>query len=89
MRLYAIYDTVAREFGPPFISINDETAVRSARREFMNIPSATDFVVHYLGDYDAVTGAIVVRTEGPLKMDQSLASMPFPNTSSVPGKRRK
>ena len=65
--LYAIRDIKAEHFLPPFISFNDNTAVRhladavnSEGHDFARNPA--DFSLHKLGIYDSATGQIEPNT---------------------------
>nr|QJB18792.1 MAG: nonstructural protein [Microvirus sp.] len=53
--LYAVYDKVAKEAGPPFTAVNDGIAKRSFKQ--MNIPEQLlgDYELHMIGAYDTVT----------------------------------
>lgn len=59
--LYAIEDIVAGRFFPPFLSDNDQTAIRSFR-QIVNHPEASlspfDLRLFQLGDFDPNDGQI-------------------------------
>lgn len=67
IRLYSIYDRVARVYGDPFVSVNDATASRtftiaqSSDTIFSISPS--DYQLWYLGSLDNVYGDIVCDGE--------------------------
>lgn len=61
--LYSIRDLVAEEFAPPFVSNNDNTAIRSAihsvRENQIMMDHISDYSLFNLGSFDENTGEIV------------------------------
>lgn len=63
-RLYSIFDNVAGEYGLPYPSKNDKTAIRM----FRNILHSTqnvdvdDYSLFYVGDFDSDNGTFEVDT---------------------------
>ena len=56
--LYAVYDCVAEEYGPPWTAINDGVACRQTRAILSTMPSRSDYLLHKLGSYDTQTGQV-------------------------------
>lgn len=56
--LYAVYDCVAEEYGPPWTAINDRVAGRQTRAILSTMPSRSDYLLHKLGSYDTQTGQV-------------------------------
>lgn len=64
IRLYSIFDRVARVYADPFVSINDATAVRSftlaqSSPDNMLFASPADFQLWYIGSMDNTSGDIL------------------------------
>lgn len=63
--IFSVYDSKAKVFAPPFISINDLTAVRDFHRA-ANDPDSniflypTDYTLFKIGTFDDSTGVITV-----------------------------
>lgn len=62
LHMFSLFDTVANQFGAPFVAINHDSAVRSVVSESRN-PNAgplhshpTDYRVFYLGVFDNEAG---------------------------------
>jgi hypothetical protein len=58
MKLYSIFDQLAREYGPVFESKNDEVALRSARQTFSRIPPSSDFKLYSVGEFFTDSGTV-------------------------------
>lgn len=62
-KLYAVYDSVAKVYMPPFLSQNDGAARRmfaqavNSKGHQLNT-NASDFFLHCLGEFDDSTGKI-------------------------------
>lgn len=61
--LYTLEDTVACRFGPPFTSISDRTAARTAHQMIRETPDPRDFNLWRIGSFDILTGVMVVDTD--------------------------
>ena len=64
IRLYSIYDRVARVYADPFVSVNDATAARSftlaqASPDTMLYSSPQDFQLWYIGSLDNSSGELL------------------------------
>lgn len=64
VRLYSVYDRVARVYADPFVSVNDETASRSftlaqASPDSMLFASPQDFQLWYIGCLDNSLGELL------------------------------
>lgn len=64
IRLYSIYDRVARIYADPFVSINDATASRSftlaqSSPDSMLYASPSDYQLWYLGSMDNASGELL------------------------------
>lgn len=62
IRLYSIYDRVARVFSDPFVSINDATASRAFELSQLSPDSMLnaapcDYQLFFLGEFDNHTGS--------------------------------
>lgn len=57
-KIYALLDTVAQDFGPPFVAINDGVAKRQSRQLLAQAVHMADFELYCIGDYDTATGEI-------------------------------
>ena len=74
MRIFAVYDLKAQDFGQPFFNQNTATALR-AFADLANDPNTTvykypdDFTLFELGEYESNTGRII-----PLDQPKTLAS---------------
>lgn len=63
IRLYSVYDRVARVYADPFVSVNDATAARSftlaqASPESMLFAAPQDYQLWYVGSLDNSSGFI-------------------------------
>lgn len=58
IKLYAIKDKVAEEFGPPFMAKNDAIAGRMARDLLKNTPYPLDYTLEMIGNYDLSNGKL-------------------------------
>lgn len=64
-RIYAIYDSKAVQFAPPFFVNNDEVAKRTLCHTFLNVGRCpltdypADFTLFALGEFDEDTGEIL------------------------------
>lgn len=61
IRLYSIYDRVARVFSDPFVSVNDATAVRAfhmaqSMPDNMLCASPEDYQLFFISEFDNHTG---------------------------------
>lgn len=57
MRLYSVYDRVARVYADPFVSVNDATAARfftvaTSNPESLLFAAPADFQLWYIGSMD-------------------------------------
>lgn len=64
IRLYSVYDRVARIYAEPFVSVNDATAARSftlaqASPESMLFAAPQDYQLWYIGSMDNSDGSLV------------------------------
>lgn len=64
IRLYSIFDRVARVYADPFVSINDATAARAftiaqASPDTMLYASPQDYQLYYIGSMDNTNGDIL------------------------------
>lgn len=64
IRLYSIFDRVARVYADPFVSINDATAARAftlvqSSPDTMRFASPGDFQLWYVGSMDNTNGDIL------------------------------
>lgn len=77
--LYSIRDLVAEEFAPPFVSNNDNTAIRSAihsvKENQIMMSHISDYSLFNLSSFDENTGEIVPNPlcNTPIFMFSSLA----------------
>lgn len=55
MKIYALYDTVSQEWGPPYLQKNHEVARRSYKRMMVENPTLNpvDFDLYQLGEFVA------------------------------------
>lgn len=60
VHLYAIYDTVAEEFGPLYQAINDGVALRNYFNFMVNIDFKDDYQLHHIG---YMTKDYVIKTQ--------------------------
>lgn len=56
--LFAIFDRVAGDFGPPFMAKNNGIAWRSYRQYLKDSPNTEDFQLYRLGSYEQSSGLI-------------------------------
>lgn len=74
MRIFAVYDHKAQDFGQPFFNQNTATALR-AFTDLVNDPSTTvfkypdDFTLFEIGHYESNTGIIT-----PLELPQIIGN---------------
>ena len=64
IRLYSVYDRVARVYAEPFVSVNDATASRafnlaSSSPDTMLYASPQDYQLWYIGSLDNVSGELL------------------------------
>lgn len=64
IRLYSIYDRVARVYADPFVSVNDATAARAftiaqASPDTMLYASPQDYQLWYIGSLDNNSGELM------------------------------
>ena len=64
IRLYSVYDRVARVYADPFVSVNDATAARSftlaqSSPDTMLFASPGDFQLWYIGSIDNISGELL------------------------------
>lgn len=64
IRLYSVFDRVARVYADPFVSVNDATAARSftlaqSSPDSMLYAAPADFQLWYLGSMDNTNGDIL------------------------------
>lgn len=54
MKVYCIYDKVAKEAGPLFTAKNDDVAVRMYKQLIVSnkVENQSDYILQNLGDYD-------------------------------------
>lgn len=58
--LYSVFDCVGQEYGPPFLSKNDQTALRVYRQMISREHIlGTDYKLFRLGHFDSETGILV------------------------------
>jgi len=79
VRMFAVYDGVARAFATPFFMRSDGEALRAFSSEVNNPQSslnrnASDFTLHVLGDFDDSSGEF---TSAPARL-ASAASLLVP-----------
>lgn len=53
MKLYSIYDKVAKRYNPPFVAENDDVANRSFQKGMLNQPFAEDMDLYCLGIFNS------------------------------------
>lgn len=58
MKLFSIYDKVAKRYNAPFMCENEEVAKRSFNASVKGLDWAYDFELYQLGDIDVETGVI-------------------------------
>ena len=68
IRLYSIFDRVARVYADPFVSINDATAARAftlaqSSPDSMLFASPGDFQLWYIGSMDNTDGDILTSDD--------------------------
>lgn len=61
IRMYSVYDRVAKVYADPFVSVNDATAARSftlaqASPDTMLYAAPQDYQLWYLGSFDNTSG---------------------------------
>lgn len=64
IRLYSVYDRVARVYADPFVSVNDATAARAftiaqASPDTMLYASPADYQLWYIGSMDNTSGDLL------------------------------
>ena len=59
MKLFSIYDKVAKRYNAPFMCENEEVAKRSFNASVKGLEWAFDFELYQLGDIDLETGKII------------------------------
>lgn len=75
--LYSIKDIVACEYAPPFVSKNDEVAIRQVRQSYAKLDKSVvmDFELHRIGQWDDESGKIVVAYENTVKVEGDFRSV--------------
>lgn len=58
-RVYAIFDRVAEEFGPPVCAVNDGVAIRMYRQSIKDAGPQDDYRLYYIGDFDTSSGKLI------------------------------
>lgn len=58
MKLFSIYDKVAKRYNAPFMCENEEVAKRSFNASVKGLDWAFDFELYQVGDIDVETGII-------------------------------
>ncbi len=58
MKLFSIYDKVAKRYNAPFMCENEEVAKRSFNASVKGLDWAFDFELYQVGDIDLESGAI-------------------------------
>lgn len=53
VKLYVIYDRVAKEAGPVFASKNDDVAIRSFHQIVSKADNPDDYCLYHVADYDS------------------------------------
>ena len=80
LNVYAIYDQKQREFLEPFLSKNDDTALRTYHRTSQQVPliqnNPEDFDLYHIGSYHTTTGRldsndVVQKINNPLYSDEN------------------
>lgn len=64
-KMYTIYDKVAKNYGPPFLSVNEDVADRSFKnylRSDKNLQSK-DYELYYVCDWDDEGGFVAVDSD--------------------------
>jgi hypothetical protein len=63
--LYSIFDTVASEYAPPFVAINNGVAMRAFKRELGDLPDHVrkDYVLYRIGTFESETGEIARNSQ--------------------------
>lgn len=64
IRLYSIYDRVARVYADPFVSINDATAARTftfalSNPDTLRFTASEDYQLWFLGSLDNASGELL------------------------------
>lgn len=57
-KIYVVFDKVAEESGPPFVSVNDGVAVRSYAKIMSQVADPNDYALLCIGDFNTETAAI-------------------------------
>lgn len=68
IRLYSIFDRVARVYADPFVSVNDATAARTfnfalSNPETLRFTAPEDYQLWYLGSMDNSSGGLLFLDE--------------------------
>lgn len=85
--IYTVYDTKARAYLPPWISLNDDTA-RRAFAEAANTRGhqfqkyAADYILFRVGDFDDSTGVPAAQTHLSLGLAQTFKEPSHGNGSA-------
>lgn len=69
LQLYAIYDLVAEDFGPPFTAKNDAVACRNFLRSMPKEVNVREFVLYKIGSYCTVDGIVESQTPGQVEFN--------------------
>lgn len=51
LKIYSIYDKVAKKFNAPFLAENNDVANRSFQLSLKNNPFSEDFDLYYIGEF--------------------------------------
>lgn len=57
--IYVIRDSVAGEYGPPYVAKNDALALRQFQSLIKTTVSPLDFSCHYVGEFCSETADII------------------------------
>lgn len=86
INLYSVFDCVGQEYGPPFLSKSDATAVR-VYRQMMSREHVvgTDYKLFRLGAFNSETGTIIpdILEEIEAAMDFSDIKNAFPGSKEA------
>lgn len=72
IRLYSIYDRVARVYADPFVSVNDATAARAftlaqSSPDTMLYASPGDYQLWFVGSLDNTTGNLITHDDDDVR----------------------
>ena len=79
MRLYSVYDKVAKEHGPVFEAKNDDVALRNLRQMMHKNPSFKhdEFDLFFHGQFDNEAGVITAASPEPVRGPSPKTVLPF------------